>query len=209
MNTGWYTTVQTATRLDVSISNGQIDYRFDDRHVPFNPLPFKVVELRQGAGAAGRISDLAEVFDVSAAVMKQALDHLVIIRPGCFDGIRIADSEVIEVARDGKFFPAAHLSGGEEKMFMLECAIALASFSANYLPTLLILDAGLHRLDQEHRAEYLQRLNDPAFQFQTILIDASGRKDEAWGGWQYVHFGQELAASDEARPLNAKRTNRE
>ena len=89
-------------------------------------------------------------------------------------------------------------------MFMLECAIALASFSANYLPTLLILDAGLHGLDQKRRAEYLQRLNDPAFQFQTILIDASGQKDEAWGGWQYVRFGEELASSDEARLLNEK-----
>jgi hypothetical protein len=144
--------------------------------------------LPGAAHFGGRISDLAEVFDLPAAVVRQALDHLPIKRPGAFEAVRVVDTDVIEVYRDGKFFQSKYLSGGGRKMFMLECAIVLASFSANHLPTLLILDDGLHRLDQERRSQYLQRLNDPAFQFQTILIDASGQRDEAWGGWQYVDF---------------------
>lgn len=196
-------------RLDVSISNGKIVYRFDDIHVPFNPLPFKVLMLPAAAHFGGRISHLAEAFGLPAGVVKQALDHLPIERPGVFEAVRVVDSDLIEIYRDGKFLPSQYLSGGGRKMFMLECAIALATFSANHLPTLLILDDGLHRLDQEHRAEYLQRLNDPAFQFQTILIDVSGRKDEAWGGWQYVCFGEDLAASTEAQLSDEKRANRE
>jgi hypothetical protein len=175
--------------------------------VPFNPLPFKVLMLPGAADFGGRISHLAEVFDLPEVVVKQALDHLLIKRPGTFEAVRVIDSEFIEVYRDGKFFPSKYLSGGGRKMFMLECAIALASFSANHLPTLLILDDGLHRLDQENRSQYLERLNDPAFQFQTVLIDPVGRRDEIWGGWQNIHFGKELAVSDEMRPLDEKRAN--
>jgi len=178
-------------RLAVSISNGQLDYQFDGRQVPFNPLPFKVLMLPAAPHFGGRVSHLAEVFGLPAGVVRQALDHLSIERPDSFEAVRVVDSDLIEVYREGNFLPSKYLSGGGRKMFMLECAIALATFFANHLPTLLILDDGLHRLDQERRAEYLQRLNDPAFQFQTILIDASGRKDEACGGWPYVHFGGE------------------
>lgn len=180
-------------RLEVSISDGRIVYRFDDVLVPFNPLPFKVLMLPGGAHFGGHISHLAGVFNLPDSVVKQALDHLVIKRPESFEAVRVIDSDVIEVYREGKFFPSKYLSGGGGKMFMLECAIALASFSANHLPTLLILDDGLHRLDQENRSKYLQRLNDPAFQFQTILIDPGGRRDETWGGWQYVYFGKEAS----------------
>ena len=73
-------------------------------------------------------------------------------------------------------------------MFLLECGIALAQFLASYHSTLLILDDGLHGLDQGHRAEYLNRLNAPGNFFQTVLIDVGIMRDIAWGGWQFVDF---------------------
>ena len=40
-------------------------------------------------------------------------------------------------------------------MFLLECAIALAQFSVDYHSTILVLDDGLHGLDQEWHQRYL------------------------------------------------------
>jgi len=174
--------------LDVSISDGIIVHRFDGVTVPFNPVPFKVVQLTQGVDFGGEIRDLATAFRVPSAIMKQALDHLTVFRSRSFEGIRIVDYETVEVLRDGKFLPARYLSGGAGKMFMLECAIALASFWAHYQPTLLILDEGLHRLDQDNRLAYLHKLNDPAFSFQTILIDTSASQNSIRGSCQYVDF---------------------
>jgi ABC-type multidrug transport system ATPase subunit len=64
----------------------------------------------------------------------------------------------------------------------------LGSDLASYHSTLLILDDGLHGLDQEHRAEFLNRLNAPGKFLSTILIDVGVMREIAWGGWQYVAF---------------------
>jgi recombinational DNA repair ATPase RecF len=71
---------------------------------------------------------------------------------------------------------------------LLECAIALAQFSSDYHSTILVLDDGLHGLDQEWRQNYLLRLNAVDCRFQTVITDVGAMKDIAWGGWQYVNF---------------------
>jgi recombinational DNA repair ATPase RecF len=84
--------------------------------------------------------------------------------------------------------PLERLSGGELKMFLLECAIALAQFSSDYHSTILVLDDGLHGLDQKWRQKYLVRLNTVDYRFQTVIIDAGAMNDIPWGGWQYINF---------------------
>jgi hypothetical protein len=178
-------------RLDVSITNGEMKYHLDKVEVPFNPLPLGVVRLPEGAlqGMQPLLNDVSRVFGVTTALMKQALVGLPIKRPGLIESIRVNDDDSIEVSKDDqKFISLGYLSGGEKKMFLLECAIALAQFSASYRATVLILDDGLHGLDGQHRTEYLSRLNAPGLIFQTILIDVGGREDIPWGGWQYVSF---------------------
>lgn len=177
--------------LDVSLEAGRLTYRLDGSEVPFNPVPIGVVRLPQSAlkGMGPFISDLARVFDLAPTLIRQALGSLSIRLPGIVQKLRVADDDHIEISTDGlKFRGFESLSGGEQKMFLLECGIALAQFLASYHSTLLILDDGLHGLEQERRAEYLNRLNAPGNFFQTILIDVGVMQDIAWGGWQYVDF---------------------
>jgi ABC-type Mn2+/Zn2+ transport system ATPase subunit len=181
----------TQHRLDVSVSEGKISYLFDDKEVPFNPLPMGMVKLPQFAlrGLQPFVSDIARVFGISTALMKQALRTLSIKLQGRVEAIRVLEDDSIEISTDGvKFISLECLSGGELKMFLLECAIALAQFSAGYHPTVLVLDDGLHGLDQEWRQDYLVKLNASRWGFQTVLIDVGAMKDIAWGGWQYVNF---------------------
>jgi hypothetical protein len=133
------------------------------------------------------LGDLSKKFGVTPALMKQALVGLRIKIPELIESIHVTDDDVIEVSRDGqKFISFECPSGGEQKMFLLECGIAVAQFSASYRASVLILDDGPHGLDGQHRAEYLARLNAPSLMFQTLLIDVGRKEDITWGGWQYV-----------------------
>lgn len=177
--------------LEVCLEGGRITYRLDGLEVPFNPLPIGIVRLPQAAlkGMGPFVRDLANVFDLRPTLMRQTLNSLSIELPTLIQKVRVADDDHIEVSKDGvKFRAFETLSGGEQKMFLLECGIALAQFSAGYHTTLLILDDGLHGLDQRHRGRYLNRLNAPGNLFQTVLIDVGIMPDIAWGGWQYVDF---------------------
>jgi energy-coupling factor transporter ATP-binding protein EcfA2 len=178
-------------RLDITVNEQKISYRFDDTDVPFSPISMAMVTLPQAAlkGMGPFASDLARIFGISTGSMKQALTTLSIRLPGKVETIRILDDDSIEVSADTvKFIPLERLSGGELKMFLLECAIALAKFSSDYHSTILVLDDGLHGLDQERRQNYLLRLNAVDCRFQTVITDVGAMKDVPWGGWQYVNF---------------------
>jgi hypothetical protein len=177
--------------LDITVSEQKIRYHFDDTDVPFSPISMAMVILPQAAAKdmLPFASDLARIFGISPGIMRQALTTLSIRIPGKCQDIRILDDDSIEVSADGvKFMPLECLSGGELKMFLLECAIALAQFLSDYHSTILVLDDGLHGLDQNWRQKYLVRLNTVDYRFQRVIIDAGGMKDVPWGGWQYVNF---------------------
>jgi hypothetical protein len=70
-------------------------------------------------------------------------------------------------------------------MFLLECAIALAQFSSAYHSTILVLDDGLHGLDQQRRQKYFAQTQGSRLPFSN---SHNGRRcnDGHSMGWMAV-----------------------
>jgi hypothetical protein len=173
-------------RINVCINDRRIHYQLDGHDVPFNPLPFTVVELRPELMPK---EERLRIGGMTPDAIERALLRFEIpIKGESRRILRAADGSMELSSSDGDFIPVRNLSGGEHKMFLIECAMALAQFCSNYRPTVLLLDDGLHRLDSRCRAIYLQRIAAADRTYQTILIDQAGARDVMWGGWQSVEF---------------------
>jgi ABC-type transport system involved in cytochrome c biogenesis ATPase subunit len=80
------------------------------------------------------------------------------------------------------------LSHSQETRLLIELAVALARFSAQFTPTMLILDSGMNRLDSRSLEELATNLMSSEHLFQTVII-LTTRKDNPkflWAGWQTV-----------------------
>lgn len=171
-------------QVDVRAEASRVTYDLDDEPVPFNALPFSVVMLRESSSRRPlHIGDHLAVVGMTPTGVEQALAKLRILLRG--RELPIPASR--EGAEDDRARNAVQcLSGGETKMLLLECAIALSTALSRRQATVLILDDALHGLDSENRAAYLGKLTSAEHQHQTVLIDGHGARDVPWCGWQTV-----------------------
>jgi DNA repair exonuclease SbcCD ATPase subunit len=66
--------------------------------------------------------------------------------------------------------PYRALSHGEQQLVLIELAVALARYSAQYGPTMLILDGGMHCFGDVTLAKIMAALSDKQTQFQTLIV---------------------------------------
>ena len=79
------------------------------------------------------------------------------------------------------------LSGTEQTFALIELAVALARFSAQLVPTMLLLDGGMWHFQGSLLGELATRLSAPDCPFQTVIVMPSTPKGLAhvrWAGWQ-------------------------
>lgn len=62
------------------------------------------------------------------------------------------------------------LSHSEQTCLLIELAVALARFSAQFIPTMLLLDGGMHRLGTVKLKELVTQLPSVRHLFQTVIV---------------------------------------
>jgi hypothetical protein len=95
----------------------------------------------------------------------------------------------VKLQTHGNFFPSfGMLSGGEQVYVLIEIGIAIARFSARYVPTILILDT-FRTLDSAGQKEWARYLSEPEHLFQTIVeahLDLNLAEMASSAAWEVV-----------------------
>jgi hypothetical protein len=192
-------------RLQVNPS-GTIGFKIGEQASPVQPFPMRFVFLREESGSKA----LDEMDDVELVCDRLNIDPLILpgLMPyvGGTDGLGFAKNLKFteEVDRDegaepkitrrfradvvgtstGLWFRG--LSHGEQVLVLLELAVALARFYSQQVPTMLILDRGMHQFPARFFAHLYEKLAAAEAAFQTIVVvpgEPSGMAELNWFGW--------------------------
>ena len=82
-------------------------------------------------------------------------------------------------------------SHSQQASILIELAAAMAHFSSQYTPTLLVLDGGVHTLDQSNLSRYATAFSSSRNRFQTVMVLPNPPKDLSalhWAGWQVARL---------------------
>lgn len=180
-------------RIDVTCQNHRVIYLVNGKESPFNPFAPRIVHLKETRPRWDEQNDLdivAEQLGVDPLIIRNILPKLGSFRYGRTRQARIVDTEGgariiadIETTHPGLLF--RQLSSGEQACLAIDVAIALASSSAEYYPTILILDDVPCALDKELLAQYLEELGSSNNVFQAICVFPHEKRIE-WKGWERV-----------------------
>lgn len=191
-------TVFTPTKFVVGIQivdSSKIRFELNGEPIPYNPIPARVITITdvEKAGIADHEKmaweNWSDLRRISAAIH---IDEISIenILPQVGASDRIVQQMWVEMdtkpeyESDEDFAPREllmvklkhhnfnlsffQLSSSEKALVLIELGIALASFSAHYIPTVLVLDL-FSLFDQFHRTELVARISSSEYLFQTII----------------------------------------
>jgi hypothetical protein len=185
----YFSPMENVVRVRIS-NTGKPAFRLNKTPVPFNPISTRFIVIQRidrgdleehEKDAWENWSDLERIsaaLHIDIVELENILQH--VGRPDRFiqrvwvdkattgpDGLR---GEVkVKLKSHGKFYPTfSSLSGGEQVDLLIEIGIALAGFSAQYVPTVLVLDA-FRSLDAAGQKYWSSYLSEPEHLFQTIV----------------------------------------
>lgn len=188
---------------------GELKFSVNERESPIQPLPLKFVFIREEK----LLTRSADIDDVGLICEQLNVDPVTL--PNLFpfvenygfgwarnlrlieekdeedDSSRLVIVADIRGTRPGLPFRA--LSHSEQTCLLIELAVALARFSAQYIPTMLLLDGGMHRLGPELFNELADKLSSPLHLFQTVIVVPNRPEHIAnlrWTGWEIVNLQQ-------------------
>jgi hypothetical protein len=179
--------------------DGRVRHFLGDSEVPFHPYPLRVIMLRSIRDDMHRIPcDLeliSELLKTDPCTVRNLLPsvngghgYVSNLRFEAEDGRFVLKADV-KGTKAGLTFRA--LSGSEQARVMFEVAIAMARFSSQYTPTILMLDGGTWTLDEQWLSLYMQYLSRADHLFQTVLSLPTRHvtlSELGVGGWTIVRL---------------------
>lgn len=183
-------------QISLRVSEGTFDWEFDQKSVPFCPLPFNILSLEIECRVAGE--GILEYFSRLLGLKLQIIRNVVKdagSTEGVFGEFWIEDEPIAkrsgpgdqmdegcraqlmtkkqakEKSRTGEL-PYEALSSNERALVLIQVCMKYASVSALSGPTLLILELGGLILDDSVLTTVIQALSDSHLGFQTVLVSA-------------------------------------
>jgi hypothetical protein len=197
------------------LESAKIRFHLNGQEVPFNPIStrfFTITEVNKGRVAdhekeawntwsdLQRISSaihidataleniLPDVGNVERSVQKIWIEEPQQVSSEMSDGDISRSQLMVKLKHQGFSLHFSQLSSSEQALVLIEIGIALASFSANYVPTVLVLD-GFSVFDDRRRAEWVDYFSSANHLFQTIIevVSEGGKLDlHLRPSWQAV-----------------------
>ena len=183
-------------RLEIG-ADGRTRHYFMREEFPFHPSPPRFVTVRE-PGRLLRGVEVSELDDVQLLCSELNVDPLTVrnLFPYVdkFGSGSVRNLRVEEV--DGALRVAADLEGtkpglsyrvlshSEQTRILTELAIVMARFSAEHVPTMLLVE-GLWRFDKTWIQRFFDYLSDANRSFQTVIV-LPGKWNIAalpWAGW--------------------------
>ena len=175
---------------------GNVQYRLDDRAVPYNPYPIRFIVLRYPHPRYSRrkVSDLrriATILGTEVATIENLLpsvghEPISMVRRLWLSKKSASSRLLTDVQGTCPGLGFRSLSSGEQAVVLVELAITLARFSAQYVPTVLIVDAVDLNLELSVLKKYLDFLMAPEHLFQTVVEAVDDGVQRSWTGCTMV-----------------------
>jgi hypothetical protein len=189
-------------------AGGLIEVGINGKEYPTQMLPLRFVFLQEKrvlrkAGNVDDVEIIAERLNIDPLALPNLFRFVDKYGLGWARNLRITEepSDNGETSRSlrgdvrgtkpGLWFPV--LSGTEQTFVLIELALSLARFSAQLVPTMLLLDGGIWHFETNLLAELATHLSSPAYPFQTVIVMANEPKGLAnlrWAGWQVAKLEQ-------------------
>lgn len=167
-------------------------FHLDGAAVPFNPLPVVVQVLGRllPRGEAERDVDwMARWLGVTPGVVERLARGFTQERNPFVESMNVADDGAIEatlrVTGERRTFGA--LSGSEKVLVGLGLAVARASTTSRYAPTLFLFDEGLSAFDPANKTLILTELGRMVT-FQSVATLPMEDPKVIWSGWSVVRI---------------------
>jgi hypothetical protein len=183
--------------IGVEISGSEsIRYRVDDQEVPYNPYPIKFIVVRPQRAAKFRdkLSDLQRIAVMLGTDVAAVEELLPRVGHGLVNNVnRLWLSKkghklrlLTDVRGTCPGLDFNHLSSGEQACVLVELGIALARFSAQYVPTVLVIDSQDLNLPPHILKDYVDVLLAPENLFQSVLEVLADGDQLSWRGCELV-----------------------
>lgn len=199
-------------RVEISQA-GTIQYFVNGKQVPFYPWRMGIVRLPnfiiQEHNAQDEVELVSDILSVHPSIIRNLIPRVNEHNEGCLEDVRVENqcgtNKLMSHWKDDKRpYCFRLLSGSQQSRLLIELSVAIASFSSEFMPTILMLD-GVNTLDPSNFARYADYLSAPNHHFQTIMLlvrspRATGQ--ERWAGWESVRFlGTEAGVTVDQSPV--------
>jgi energy-coupling factor transporter ATP-binding protein EcfA2 len=179
-----------------------IQYYFENREVPFYPLKLGLVRLPQYFIREQHEDDnrdelqlVSDILKVSTSTVRNLIPYVNRHNQGSVKNLRLVDTH------DGFTLLADHEGESVARCFrktsdsqrgktLIELCVAMARFSAEFLPTILMIEGGILSFDSKNFTKYAEYLLSSEHHFQTILmlIEAPRIESIRWSGWEFARL---------------------
>jgi hypothetical protein len=177
------------------LESARIGFILNGQEVPFNPISirfFTITEVDKGRvadhekGAWDTWSDvqrisaaihidataleniLSDVGSIERTVQKVWIEEPQQMSPGTSDDVTPRSQLMVKLKHHNFSLSFSQISKSEKVLVLIEIGISLASFSAHYVPTVLVLDL-FPLFEQDHRSEWVKYFSSANHFFQTII----------------------------------------
>jgi energy-coupling factor transporter ATP-binding protein EcfA2 len=168
----WYDpNVRTA---EIDMTGDSLIFHVDGVEAFFPPRPFRTISLREpGWPRSGDLSEIARGLGVPKWVAVNAVARMPDVLPDAAAETTTEDDTVtLRFPGESSARPFEHLSGGQQRAFMMHLIATMGEVQARSEPTMLLLDAATESVDFHTRKYMLDLLSSPSRSFQTIVTTA-------------------------------------
>jgi hypothetical protein len=169
-------------------------------HVPFYPLKLGLVWLPDyhihARGEHDEPCDelqlISGIIGVHSSTIRAVVPRINRLNAGCWRIVELVSDNglwklVAQHAQQKRPFSFVDMSDGLRHMLLIEMCAAIATFYAEFAPTILMLDGRMGVLDPNNFALYAAYLLAPRMHFQSVMMLANPPKAQ-WAGWEFVRL---------------------
>lgn len=197
----------------LTIKSGSIAFSLNNADSPIPPLPLMAIFLKDPCPLRGHRGDEISVRDdidsicarlgINEVTLRQLLPYvdkegIGWVRNPRFVEERQEDDDAVRQTLVADFpggwkkdLPYYIAENDQRTCLLIELAVALARFSSQFVPTILLLDGGMWELQIPVLLELATHLSSPKLLFQTVIV-VPNLPSEAnrlqWAGWEIVRL---------------------
>jgi energy-coupling factor transporter ATP-binding protein EcfA2 len=198
----YFDPIEKHARIEV-IEKDVIKYFLEDREVPFYPLKLGLVRLpqyfiRQPPHEEDKRDELqlvSDILNVSTSTVRNLIPHVNRHNQGSVKNLRFVENGngwmlLADHEGESKVRCFRDTSDSQRAKTLMELCVALARFSSEYLPTILMIEGGILSLDPYNFAKYAEYLLSSEHHFQTILMLIRVPRIDTirWSGWEFARL---------------------
>ena len=201
-------------RIEVAAPDS-IMYYLEDKRVPFYPLKLGLVHLPQylirpaSEDLRDELQLVSDVLRIPTTTLRNLIPCVNQNNEGCVRNLRLVGNEgklmlLADHEGEKKARCFRETSDSQQGKVLIELCVAMARFSSEFLPTILMIEGGILSFDPKNFARYAEYFMSGGHHFQTIvmLIRSPTGGSKEWSGWEFVRLvGEKTSVTIDQSPF--------